>query len=281
MVNPGKQCHDVIGDFAGADDLLWAAQSGKLTQMGGVCVARSGRIGPLVEMLMARQSMPLAFTTVKFEAPFASTIARAISAGRIGGTAFRSRAGVFPLRCYADEGDGADRWALWRSRAEQAAIAVGFPRPLAAGIIGAMGELRENVFRHSRNADSGLAAYAATVDGFEIVISDAGIGVLESLHEHPDYADLADSGAALKVAVEDGNSRLGRASGNGFGMGQMFRALTNHDGDLRFRSEDHALIVRGHSPSLQGSVELAHKARLGGLTVTVRCASPNGHLRSA
>ena len=159
MVNPGKQCHDVIGDFAGADDLLWAAQSGKLTQMGEVCVARSGRIGPLVEMLMARKSMPLAFTTVKFEAPFASTIARAISAGRIGGTAFRSRAGVFPLRCYADEGDGADRWALWRSRAEQAAIAVGFPRPLAAGIIGAMGELRENVFRHSRNADLGLAAY--------------------------------------------------------------------------------------------------------------------------
>jgi hypothetical protein len=107
---------------------------------------RSPEQSTLIGRLSQRDNCP---TTVKFEAPFAGTIEYAISAGRIGGTAFRSRAGVFPLRCYADEGDGADRWALWRSRAEQAAFAVGFPRPLAAGIIGAMGELRENVFRHS------------------------------------------------------------------------------------------------------------------------------------
>lgn len=37
------------------------------------------------------------------------------------------------------------------------------------------------------------------------------------------------------------NPRFGRDSGCGFGMGQMFRALANHDGDLRFRSDDHAL----------------------------------------
>jgi hypothetical protein len=59
-------------------------------------------------------------------------------------------------------------------------------------------------------------------------------------------------------------------------MGQMFRALANHDGALRFRSEDHALAIQGHGPSMQGSVELGQKARLGGLTISVRCGAPNG-----
>jgi hypothetical protein len=136
-----------------------------------------------------------------------------------------------------------------------------------------MGELQDNVFRHSRKPETGLAAYAATVGAFEIVVADSGVGVLASLRDCNDYADLRDAGAALTAAVDDGNSRFGRASGNGFGMGQMFRALANHDGDLRFRSDDHALTVRGHSPSLQGHVELGHKARL---TISVLCRAPGG-----
>ena len=110
-------------------------------------------------------------------------------------------------------------------------------------------------------------------------MSDAGIGVLASLRTSPDYVYLQDAGEALKVAVEDGNSRLGRACGNGFGIGQMFRALANHDGELRFRSGDHALAVRGHSPTLQGCVEIGHKAQLIGLTISVLCRTPDGKSR--
>ena len=40
-----QQGHELVGDFAGADDLLWAAQSGELTRMGPVRVGRSGLIG--------------------------------------------------------------------------------------------------------------------------------------------------------------------------------------------------------------------------------------------
>jgi hypothetical protein len=276
-----QQGHELVGDFAGADDLLWAAQSGELTRMGPVRVGRSGLIGPLVEVLMARRAAPELFADVTIDAPFAATLEGAITQGRTAGTEFRARAGAFPLRRLTLEGDGADHWSLWSSRAEQAAVAAGFPKTLAAGIIGAMGELRENVLLHSRMPETGLVAYAATTGGFEVVVADAGIGVLASLRENSEYAGVHDAGAALMIAVQDGNSRLGRATGNGFGMGQMFRALANHDGELRFRSEDHALAVRGHSPSLQGSVELGHKARLGGLTISVRCRAPNGPLRNA
>lgn len=276
MAIPEGQDHQLNGDFAGADDLLWAAQSGNLSTFGQVNVERSGRLGPLIEMLMARRENPALFAHVRFAAPFVSVVENALDCGLIEGSGYAARQGAFPLTRFAETGDGSDQWALWRSRAEQAAIAVGFAKPLAAAIIGAMGELQDNVFRHSRRPETGLVAFAATQAAFEIVVADAGVGVLASLRESPDYSDVVDAGAALRVAVEDGQSRFGRASGAGFGMGQMFRALANHDGELRFRSGDHALTVRGHSPSLQGSVELSHKARLGGLTISVRCLASNG-----
>lgn len=281
MIDPQQAGRDLVGDFAGADDLLWAAQTGRLEQHGPVRLTRSGRIGPLVEIVMARRANPRAFAAVALTVPFAVALEAALARSEIAGAQFRAPAGVFPLRRYNANGDGADQWSLWASRAEQAAMAAGFPKPIAAGIIGAMGELQDNVFRHSRSPETGLAAYASTTGAFELVIADAGVGVLASLHKSADYANLQDAGAALKVAVEDGNSRLGRGSGNGFGMGQMFRALANHDGELRFRSDDHALAVRGHSPSLQGHVELGHKARLGGMTISVFCRAPAGRNRGA
>ena len=59
-----QQGHDLVGDFAGADDLLWAAHTGELARMGPVRVARSARIGPLVEILLARSRTPDLFATV-------------------------------------------------------------------------------------------------------------------------------------------------------------------------------------------------------------------------
>jgi hypothetical protein len=273
---PQETDRELVGDFAGADDLLWAAGSGRLRALGRLRVTHSGRIGPLIEIMFARRSDPGPFAEVMLLAPFIAVVERAMTRGDIAGGQYRARAGVFPLRRYAVDGDGADQWSLWASRAEQAAVANGFPRLVAAGIVGAMGELQDNVFRHSHKPETGLAAYAVMPGAFEIVVADAGIGVRASLRECPDYASLPDAGVALQVAVADGNSRFGRDSGGGFGMGQIFRALANHDGELRFRSDDHALTVRGHSPSLQGHVELGHKARLTGLTISVLCRTPGG-----
>jgi hypothetical protein len=261
----------LVGDFDAADELLFAAANSELPGLGLVRVQRSGQIGPLVELVRGRQRYLEAFSSVALESPFVAIIDAALDHDVVTGTAKNAQAGVFPLRLLGADGERSDLWQLWASRADQAALAVGFPARVAAEIVGALGELQDNVFRHSEASRTGLVAFAARPGSFEVVVSDGGVGVLTSLRSHPDYLGLEDAGIALKVAVADGQSRFGRASGYGFGMGQMFRALANHDGDLRFRSDDHALEVRGHSPSLQGRVQLRQKAALPGLTVSVLC----------
>lgn len=261
----------LIGDFDTADELLFSAACGELAGLGRLHVQRSGLIGPLVELVRGRQRYPEAFTNVMLEAPFVTTIEAAVARDLVSGTDKGAHAGVFPLRRLGVDGERSDLWQLWASRADQAALAAGFPPQLAGEIVGALGELQDNVFRHSEAAPTGLVAFAARQGAFEVVVSDGGIGVLASLRSHADYKRLADAGEALTVALANGESRFGRHSGCGFGMAQMFRALANHDGDLRFRSDDHALEVRGHSPSLQGRVQLRQKAVLPGLTVSVLC----------
>lgn len=261
----------LVGDFDAADELLFSAASGELAGLGRLRVQRSGLIGPLVELVRGRQRYREAFANVMLEAPLVTTLEAALGRNVVSGIDKGARAGVFPLRRLGVDGERSDLWQLWASRADQAALAAGFPARIAGEIVGALGELQDNVFRHSEAAPTGLVAFAARRGAFEVVVSDGGIGVLASLRSHPDYTRIEDAGAALKVAVANGESRFGRDSGCGFGMGQMFRALANHDGDLRFRSDDHALEVRGHSPSLQGRVQLRQKAALPGLTVSVVC----------
>jgi hypothetical protein len=166
---------------------------------------------------------------------------------------------------------GADNplWDQWAKHAENAAVAAGLPKALATGLMGALGELQDNVFEHSGRPESGLIAYGASNGAFEFVVSDAGRGVLASLRENPEFAHLADSGAALEQAASDGASRYARSTGHGYGIGQLFRALA-HDAaaELRFRGGDHALRLWGDAPSLTGQVELAQKAWLDGLTIS-------------
>ena len=146
-------------------------------------------------------------------------------------------------------------------------------------MIGALGELLDNVFEHSNRPESGVVAYGASEGAFEFVVADAGRGVLASLRENPEFGGLSDSGMALRVAASDGASRHARSSGHGYGIGQLFRALAHDAAELRFRSGDHALRLWGDAPSLIGQVALAQKAWLDGLAVSVRCAPNTPHGR--
>ena len=146
--------------------------------------------------------------------------------------------------------------------------------------MGALGELQDNIFEHSGRPATGLVAYGAGNGAFEFVVADAGRGVLASLRENPEFARLADSGVALRVAASDGASRYARSTGHGYGISQLFRALAHHSARLRFRSGDHALRVWGDAPSLAGHVELAQKAWLDGLTITIHCTPGQARPRS-
>src|SRR3546814_16884550 len=68
----------------------------------------------------------------------------------------------------------------------------------SSDLIGAMGEMQDNVYEHSGAAHTGLVAYAVTDCSFEFVVADRGMGVLETLRQNPDYEHLPDAGAALR-----------------------------------------------------------------------------------
>lgn len=264
----------VSAHFDVVDDLLWQAVAGRLPELGSIALTRSGRIGPLVELAMATIAVPDAYQAVSVEPLVFQQVTRALRDGAISGAAASDRAGVFPLSRLKPARDGADEiaWEQWAMHAENAAVAAGLTKGLAAGLMGALGELQDNVFEHSGRPETGVVAYAAGDGTFEFVVADAGRGVLASLRENPEFAGLEDSGAALRVAASDGASRYARSTGHGYGIGQLFRALAHDAAELRFRSGDHALRLWGDAPSLTGQVELAQKAWLDGLSISVRCA---------
>lgn len=269
MVAP-KLVADVEAGFDNSDDLLWQAVRGQLTDRGPIRVRRSGRIGPVVELVFARKAMPEQYAQVTVEVPFARLVEDAMNSARISGGNYDAVAGVFPL---GKEGAGTyaeDLWEQWALHAQSAAVARGLSRSLVDGLIGALIELRDNVYQHSEAPRTGLVAYAVGPEMFEFVVADAGIGVLASLIKNPDFAGLRDSGEALKVAASDGASRYDRSTGHGFGIGQLFKALARDAGELRFRSGDHAMSIRGDRPSLTGKVDTVQKAWLDGLIVSVR-----------
>jgi hypothetical protein len=264
----------MTADFETADDLLWQAVAGRLTTLGTMTLTRSGRIGPLVELAMATAALADCYSDVMVEPQLFHQVERALRDGAISGAGARDRAGVFPLSRVNLDGAMTEclAWEQWAKHAENAAVAAGLTKGLVAGLMGALGELQDNVFEHSGRPESGVVAYAASEGAFEFVVADAGRGVLESLCENPEFSLLQDSGAALQVAASDGASRYARSTGHGYGIGHLFRALAHDAAELRFRSGDYALRLWGDAPSLTGQVELAQKAWLDGLTITVRCA---------
>ena len=90
----------VTASFETADDLLWQAVSGRLPQFGVVTLARSGRIGPLVELAMATTALPDAYCGVVVEPLVFHQVERALR-GWIDQRRrrTRSRQGVSPVPC--------------------------------------------------------------------------------------------------------------------------------------------------------------------------------------
>lgn len=272
----------ISATFEAADDLLWQAVAGRLPLLPPLTLVRSGFVGPLVEVAIGRMATPEAYRSIVIKPPLFRQIERALADGMISGSGARDRAGVFPLRRFDPSNGSAENliWDQWAKHAENAALAAGLPRGLAAGLMGALGELQDNVLEHSGQPDTGLVAYGASTDAFEFVVADAGRGVLASLRENPQFTHLADCGAALRIAASDGASRHVYKTGRGYGISQLFRALAYDAAELRFRSGDHALRLWGDAPSLTGQVELVQKAWLDGLTITVRCSPGSSRAQS-
>ena len=105
--------------------------------------------------------------------------------------------------------------------------------------------MTSNIVDHSQRADTGLVGYRWSSTEFEYVVADSGIGVLSSLRKNSDYSNLADSGQALEIAIQEGESRHGRNVGHGGGFRHLLNNIANRNSYLRFRSGDHNLVIDG------------------------------------
>ena len=161
---------------------------------------------------------------------------------------------------------------LVRARAAGQRVA-GLSKVVAGQLVAAMRELESNIYEHAEAPDTGVVAFRAEPGAFEFVVSDRGIGVLESLRSNGEYRELRDEGTALRAALTEGVSRHGRDLGRGLGFRPMFRGLVDLYGELRFRSGDHAVTMDGVGPDV-ATARIAQKVPMRGFLASVRC-----HLR--
>lgn len=259
-------------NFHTVDDMLWHARALKLDQFQSLNVDRGDQLGPWVELAVAHAQMPKQYQGLRFaDDQRWNALQRAFGHGEICGTGYQSHFGVFPLSQLGSTSQEHEVWNHWQLRFKLAAENSGFPKSFASALTGAMGELQDNIPLHSEHAKSGLVAFQGAPGVFEFVVSDQGIGVLASLRKNPGHQDLAHAGEALQIAISDGGSRFAKETGHGYGISQLYRALAAVEGDIRFRSGDHALELSGSGPNPSLAPSLAQKGHLPGLTISVVC----------
>ncbi len=270
-------------DFPLLDDLALARErrgDGVLRHLQKI---EARRLGPLVELCVldrmyeTRASGLAALATTEASALLTAALPGRGNAGRYYGDD-RLRLGAI-LTSRDPKQEEPVQWVQFCRKAQEAAELAALPKELAQGLVGAVRELETNIHEHSGRAHDGLVAFRSTAKEFEFVVADSGDGVLAGLQGTARYAHLTDAGAALKTALADGQSRLLDVDpGRGFGFHELFVNLSNLNGELRFRSDDHALTIDGSGPALP-QARLAQKARLKGFLISVVCTlGPQGRL---
>jgi len=258
--------------FAEVDDLAFAAERGRLQGKAATSVFVPAEIGPLIELakLSANGPLPPVKDNPWIALDAYNAFYNAMISGRNQWFCPNGHRLGFIRTTWGPSGDDT-QWTAFLLQAQRAAVAGGFPGKIASQLIGAIGELHSNIYEHSEAIRTGLIAFQATRGNFEFVVSDKGIGILASLKSCPDYASLNDHGEALSCALQDGNSRHGKAAGRGMGFRQIFVGLANLNGALRFRSGNHTLTIDGRSPTLL-TAKLAQKPHIRGFIASVSCS---------
>jgi hypothetical protein len=253
--------------FATLDGIAFAAERGRLGSDLPAHIATD--LGPLIEMVQLAHTglLPLPSSADWLDLNGNESLLRvATGSSECWVSAHGSRLGAFRTK----HGESNSSWASFRVEAHKAVLSAGFTSQTAARLIGAMGEIVDNVTEHSQAATTGLVAFNARRESFEFIVADAGVGALASLQTNSEYAHLRDEGDALQCALTDGETRFGRAAGRGTGFSQLFKSLATLNASLRFRSGDHALTIEGKSPTLINAL-VAKKPRAVGFFTSVRC----------
>src|ERR1019366_226443 len=165
-------------------------------------------------------------------------------------------------------------WQLYAIRFSRSAQAAGFNATVANGLVAALYEMARNALEHAESPCPALVGFQAENGVALFCVADLGRGVLASLRTSTDYAHLMKHDEAIQTALQEGATRYGRRSDgspeSGLGFRQVFRALPDFNGHLRFRSGDCCLEMRGNDfgPNLG---EFRGLPVLPGFQVTVCC----------
>ena len=255
--------------FRALDGIAFAAARGRLGKAPPKHVVVE--LGPLIEWLQLARAglLPLPCAAPWLALAGSEALYQATANG--GGDWISpegGRLGVF--KCRSPSPVDESRWHSFQLAAHKAALAVEFPSKVAAQLIGALGEIRDNVVEHSQAPATGLVVYRSHPGSFEFAVADGGIGTLASLRTNIEYSALRDEGEALQYALTDGVSRFGKAAKRGTGFSQLFKSLATLNGSLRFRSGDHALSIKGRNPALVNAL-IGKKPPLTGFLACVLC----------
>ena len=256
--------------FSDVDGLAFAALRGMLGRKELPVTFVAQQLGPLLEFLQlslgGRIPRPNKWLSLNDVAPLVSAMDQAIETWV---SPANQNTGF--IRAVRRGPDSDRRWTGFLMNAKRAGRKVTGLSPAVAGrLVAAMEELENNIHEHAEAPETGVLAYKADPGTFEFVASDRGIGILRSLRQCETYAALSDSGKALEAALTDGVSRRGLNSNHGHGFRPIFTGLMNLNGELRFRSGDHAITMDGASPTLATS-RVSQKAPIDGFFASVRC----------
>lgn len=214
-------------------------------------VERAGilRIGPLVEYAYHHyQDLPACFQS-RLDNPAVTLVLNALEKRGVLDTSITARSVEFAKAPQTEEEVESPNWIAFCLRFVDAGIKAGLSKTFAQALVSTLEEMSGNLLDHSKKSSSGLVGYRWRIGEFEYVIVDAGIGVLRSLRQHPDYSFLTDSGEALETALTDGESCHGRDQHRGTGFNKLILNIARRNSYLRFRSGDHSLSIDGTLPS--------------------------------
>jgi anti-sigma regulatory factor (Ser/Thr protein kinase) len=261
--------------FALLDELARATVRGRVAANEFLASRHVGRVGPLVELLLLDREGTLPLSALP-DCQTLHTLSAALSTANACRGIYRSSdtATVGFITAGRDtitlDPEEELRWVAFRQKAQQAAE-LSLPKPIAQGLMGAMTEIEDNIHLHSGRPNTGIVAFRGSAAEFEFVVADSGVGMLASLRSSPDYASLDDAGKALRLALQDGTSRLSHVEQNrGYGFRNLFRNLASLNGELRFRSDDQAVTIEGIGPELVKST-LRQKTPVQGFAATIVC----------
>jgi hypothetical protein len=267
VTEPMELTHDL------ADEVLRAVRDGKLNPDELTAVFVAHEIGPAVELAITLASDPIdGLGNKNFSAaPSLTNFWRSLSSNKpIWVDEVAGRSGFYRTRKSPSTRDE-NLHTFFSFNAQLAAEASGFARRTAKALVGAMGEIEDNIYEHSGAYKTGIIAFQSARGAFTFVVADAGMGVLDSLRQSQEFAELKDHGLALELALQDGVSRLSDVEPHrGQGFHSLFVGLASLKGHLRFASGDHALIMRSNR-LIRSEAHLIQKTLGRGFVVSITC----------